>query len=1509
METKNRIMFLVAIAATILITVPQAKAQDMPIEDKALFDFFQSIKPDYTMRSQTLRQRRQAEGMAKSKSLRSERPDHVNNQATNFFPPIFNQSGGSCGSCANVAYMLCYENNSLKNQDGKHNTDYQFPSHFTWLTCSNTCPEQTMAERNGIPSVTTYGGQTYSKYFGLQDTEEKDVGWMQGYDKWYSAMFNRARTMGKFPYALDTEEGYELAKDWLWNHNGDTDFQSGGVFVIGVAAGPEYTKFADTPINQECGVVGLCYVTTWGPKYNHALTVCGYDDRVEFDLDSNGVIGEKDKGETGAWIIANSWGQGWASNGIIYCPYKYTYCVGLSGATWDPAFYHARKNYRPLRTIKLLMDYSHRPEILLGAGIAQDTTATKPEESTAFAHFNYTGSAKEGSTEIPMLGRWADGYHYEPMELGYDLTDLSAGFDRTKPLKYFFYIDTKYSSKGSGNIYKASIIDYEFDRQGVEVPFRIDTVAILNRGKTTMISVIVPGEQAYKPLNLVLLNGKTLQWEAPQQSCLKLTGYTIFSNTKEIASVKADQLTYTLNDDAEGTYSVAAIYEVNGEATPSAQSNKVHLTAVPQQTDNTVLELRNTTAVVPDAVTQSMQKATIEFWLYPYTLQAYNQQLGQNWGSFLFHTTYSGNIYVGWNTGANRITTPDGTLKANEWAHIAVTINNNVMTLYVNSVKMGSITSSVYSGLSAFGAFRIGDAYYKFNGKIDELRIWNTCRTQREIANNMRVHIANPTSFPNLITYLAMDKVDGEEGPEIAEYISGHNADMSKVEDYAFLTDNSLLSKDNETPQVDFTLSTDTVFCNQAVEVSTSMSLNTASLQWTAQGATSESTTVGDPTFIFAKPGTYTISLHAANAAGKEVEVSHDITVVSAEIPKADFEIGQDFAPAGDRVSLINRSQGYGCTYEWTIPGAAQSQTCGSNASASYTDTGRHAVTLKATNAAGSSSITKYVTTTNTTPSVDFDILPATVIVGDDITLIDKTKYSPSSWTWNFTNSRHSIGIKGQNFTYKTEYPGYYDVTLTTTNNVGEGTVTKRRVLAVSNADPKNGLNFSGTGETVSLKSPVSKALNGFTFDWWMFPYSKSGALNMSTDDGSLHISTDDNGSTTILLNNKSVSSGDGYVLTSEWHHYAIVYRAGTVVFYRDGEKFMQPTARLALKTQAWTGNLTLGSEETPFRGMIDEFRFWGKALTQDELQATCNQPIANVEEQMEKNALTVYYDFNKGTGNVNSLTSEDFGGTRQGFGPDGDAWSSSLGVFTLDFSPLQEETDITADYLTNYKAPFLHTDERVSTVNYVSRYYQLETGTAQSGWKLENVTTKDGVTTGAYVDTYFNSDLSVVTGSLGFAPSLTDQRTYQTINLPAGLYRIEITEGEKAFSPTGSYIVVTLADTLAGNADLDKTLAYGQLNDKQLEFLLKEDSQVSLGFIFNLSSALSLTIDEIKLIKIPYEFHDAGDLTGLENSEQRIEDNDQSSTLNGQPIYDLNGRKISDPKGIYIRNGKKLKK
>ena len=55
---------------------------------------------------------------------------------------------------------------------------------------------------------------------------------------------------------------------------------------------------------------------------------------------------------------------------------------------------------------------------------------------------------------------------------------------------------------------------------------------------------------------------------------------------------------------------------------------------------------------------------------------------------------------------------------------------------------------------------------------------------------------------------------------------------------------------------------------------------------------------------------------------------------------------------------------------------------------------------------------------------------------------------------------------------------------------------------------------------------------------------------------------------------------------------------------------------------------------------------------------------------------------------------------------------------------------------------------------------------------------------------------------------------------------------------------------------------------------------------------------------------------TGIENREQRTENNGQWSTVNGQSVYDIHGRKASGqspivngqlPKGIYIIDRKKV--
>ena len=127
------------------------------------------------------------------------RPDHVNNALTPFFPPVFNQDGGSCGSASRISYMFAYELNAFRGDDASR-PEHIYPSHFTWLLTNSHSGKEGMARANGVPNSVVYGGSTYSKLFGNQDCSAPDFGWMQGYDKWYAAMFNRISHNSFSPY-------------------------------------------------------------------------------------------------------------------------------------------------------------------------------------------------------------------------------------------------------------------------------------------------------------------------------------------------------------------------------------------------------------------------------------------------------------------------------------------------------------------------------------------------------------------------------------------------------------------------------------------------------------------------------------------------------------------------------------------------------------------------------------------------------------------------------------------------------------------------------------------------------------------------------------------------------------------------------------------------------------------------------------------------------------------------------------------------------------------------------------------------------------------------------------------------------------------------------------------------------------------------------------------------------------------------------------------------------------
>jgi hypothetical protein len=250
-----------------------------------------------------------------------ELPEYWNNADTKYFPPVFNQDGGSCGSASRIGYMFTHEINALRDLDASV-PENQYPSHFVWLLTNGNSGKYAFVEYVGVPNAAVYGGRTYSSLFGYQEETNNDFGWMTGYDKWMNAIGNRMLRPTSNPLTVDTEEGRLAAKAWLYNHAGDLDFKAGGLIGLGVASGGQWRDIPKTAANDAAGVTGMSYVHRWGTQVDHAVTMVGWDDRIEFDLDGNGVAGEVSKDEKGAWIIVNSWGN-WENSGFIYCPYKY----------------------------------------------------------------------------------------------------------------------------------------------------------------------------------------------------------------------------------------------------------------------------------------------------------------------------------------------------------------------------------------------------------------------------------------------------------------------------------------------------------------------------------------------------------------------------------------------------------------------------------------------------------------------------------------------------------------------------------------------------------------------------------------------------------------------------------------------------------------------------------------------------------------------------------------------------------------------------------------------------------------------------------------------------------------------------------------------------------------------------------------------------------------------------------------------------------------------------------
>lgn len=115
-----------------------------------------------------------------------------------------------------------------------------------------------------------------------------------------------------------------------------------------------------------------------------------------------------------------------------------------------------------------------------------------------------------------------------------------------------------------------------------------------------------------------------------------------------------------------------------------------------------------------------------------------NNIMSSNSSAFWF---WQGNIQAGHGGGFIDVYYNASSL-TNTWSHVAVTYDapTSTMKMYVNGnlVSQNNSVPTYGGGAIQIGAFNNGSVY---NGSIDEVRIWNTARTQSEISANMNCEI------------------------------------------------------------------------------------------------------------------------------------------------------------------------------------------------------------------------------------------------------------------------------------------------------------------------------------------------------------------------------------------------------------------------------------------------------------------------------------------------------------------------------------------------------------------------------------------------------------------------------------------------------------------------------------------------------------------------------------------------------------------------------------------------
>ena len=178
-------------------------------------------------------------------------------------------------------------------------------------------------------------------------------------------------------------------------------------------------------------------------------------------------------------------------------------------------------------------------------------------------------------------------------------------------------------------------------------------------------------------------------------------------------------------------------------------------------------------------------KITLEAWInvnefksQPFAGSVIVKDQGSNSSGYMIRC--GGNGIINFNIGNgswHEISTPANSVQLNSWHHIATTYDGTAMKIFVDGEIAVQSNMTVTIGNANNSNLFIGESPgfpgRVFNGKIDEVRIWNVARTQTQIQSTMNTVLTSEyysTPDSGLVGYWRLDEGTGQTAEDLSVF-------------------------------------------------------------------------------------------------------------------------------------------------------------------------------------------------------------------------------------------------------------------------------------------------------------------------------------------------------------------------------------------------------------------------------------------------------------------------------------------------------------------------------------------------------------------------------------------------------------------------------------------------------------------------------------------------------------------------------------------------------------------